>query len=85
MELLVGDEVEVLFGFLKVFSSLCSGGEGFLSFEDIRVLVKDIVDEGLLSNTRRSDENEWLLLERSSVEWVVVLLGVDEDIVLYSG
>ena len=85
LELFLRDEVEVLLGLLKAFTSLRSGGVRFLSLEEIAILGEDIVDEGLLSNTRWPDENEWLLLERRSVEWVEVFLGVDEDVVLNSG
>ena len=85
LELFLRDEVEVLLGLLKVFASLRSGGVRLLSLEEIAILGEDVVDEGLLSNTRWPDENEWLLLERRSVEWVEVFLGVDEDVVLNSG
>ena len=40
------------------------------------------MDQGILSNARRSDEDEWLTSERSWVKWMEIFFGVDVNIVL---
>ena len=51
--------------------------------EDTFVLLQDLLDKGILSNTWWSNDNEWFASQRSRVERMEVLFGVNVDIILF--
>ena len=80
-ELILRNEVEILDGFLVV-RSIVPSCIRLLTVENVTVLLKDEVNQGTFSDTRRSYKDQWLIFERCRIEWVEVLLSIDEDIVL---
>ena len=75
------DKVEIFDRFLIVRSIVPSCIRLF-TVENITVLLKDQVNQGTLTNTRWSNKDQWLIFEGRRIEWVEVLFGIDEDIVL---
>ena len=80
-KLFLRNEVEILNSFLIV-RSIVPSCIRLLAVENVTVLLKDEVNQGALADTRRSNKDQWLIFERRWIEWVEVLLGIDEDIVL---
>ena len=68
--------------FLVLFDFLCrSSGIASFLLEDSLVLCQDLLQKRIFADTRWSDQDEWLASLGSRVEWMEVLLGVDEHIV----
>ena len=80
-ELILRNEVEI-FGRFLVAGAIVPSCIRLLAVENVTVLLKDEVDQGFLANARRSNKDQWLIFERCWIEWVEVLLGIYEDIIL---
>ena len=72
----------VIFPWLQMFLLWTSCVWNFL-LEDTFVLLQDLLDKGILSNTWWSNDNEWFASQRSRVERMEVLFGVNVDIILF--
>ena len=75
------NEVEVLEGLLIV-GSIGPSCIRLFAVENVTVLLKDKVNQGAFTNTGWSNKDQWLIFEWCWIEWVEVLLGIDEYIIL---
>ena len=82
LEFLFLNEIEVLLCLFECASTNWSCCVRFLSLEEVTILLKDEVNERLLSYTRRSNQDQRFLFEWRSVEWMEVLLSIHKDIIL---
>lgn len=73
-------EVEVFLLLLDLFDTPCC--IGFLALKQVAVLLQDVADQSVFTNTRWAHHNKRLLLLRLLVERVEVLLCKHEDVVL---
>ena len=53
-----------------------------LLLEDARILLQNRLTQGVLANARGTDKNERLSTHGSAVERMVVLLGINVDVIL---
>ena len=80
-ELIFRNEVEIFDGFLVV-GAVVPRCVRLFAVEDVTVLLEDEVDQGPLADARGSNEDQWLIFQGCWIEWVEVLLGINENIVL---
>ena len=74
-------ETEVFRSLLVVLSDR-SGGNRDLSIKDVSIFLKNKVNESALANTRWTHQNQRFHLQRSWVERMEVLLGIDKNVIL---
>ena len=68
--------------FTRFFNFLnCSSGVAYLLLKDALVFLYNVFDESILSYSWGAYQDEGLSSEGCGVEWMEVLLGVDEDVI----
>ena len=80
LKLFSGDEIVVLL-VLLYFPKRPSGVADLL-FKDALILLEDLLEKRIFSNSRWSDEDEGLSSQRRRVEWMEILFGIHKYIIL---
>ena len=80
LKFLHADDLIIFACFLNRFCR--SGGIADLFLENSIVLLEDLLNKSILSNSRWAYQNEWLSSEWGRVEWMEVFFGVNINIVL---
>jgi hypothetical protein len=80
LKLFPGYEIVVLLVLLD-FPEGPSGVANLL-FKDALILLEDLLEQRIFSYSRWSDEDEGLSSQRRWVEWMEILFGIYEDIIL---